>query len=84
MWLIEHTVWNDDEEYSYIKDVVDTYDNLVNYFKVLAEHNSHMSMRFNVIPRGEPLKHVLPLLEGSNEHYSIIRFLATNVPTENV
>lgn len=81
MWLIEHTRWNSEEEYSYIKDVVDTYANLVNYFKVLAEQNPHLKMRYETIPRGMILKDILPILEGAEEHYCIIRYSITNVPT---
>ena len=83
MWLIEHTRWNSEEEYSYIKDVVDTYENLINYFRVLAEQNPHLKMRKKGIPRGTILKDILPILEGEEEHYCIIRHLPTNVPTEN-
>jgi hypothetical protein len=83
MWLIEHTRWNSEEEYSYIKDVVDTYTNLINYFKVLQEKNPHLTMLYETIPRGTALKDILPILEGSDEHYCIVRYIATDIPTDN-
>lgn len=74
-------MWNEHEEFSYIKDVVETYENLVNYFKLLAEQNPHLKMRYETIPRGTTLKDILPVLEGADEHYCIIRHLPTNAPT---
>jgi len=76
MWVIENTLWDDQgQEYSRIKDVVDTYENLVHYFEVLALRNPHLKQACTTIPRGTYLKHSIPILEGEYESYSIIRYL---------
>ena len=81
MWLVEHEKWDDEgNETCYIKDVVDTYENLTNYFAVLFEKNPHLKLK-ETIPRGTNLRDTILILEGEYEVYSIIRMLPTNVPT---
>lgn len=84
MWLIEHEKWGQEEEMVYVRDIVDTYENLVHYFKVLSQENPHLEKKYDILPRGSALRETVVVLEGDTEMYSIIRIIPTNVPTVNV
>lgn len=86
MWIIEHTRWDRDEEYSRIQDVVVEYNDLIHYFQLLLDKNPHLRMvsYCKTIPVLSRERDSVTILEGHSESFSIIRIEPVQEPTLNV
>ena len=68
------------KESDFIYDVVENYDILVNYFKILMERNPNLKM-IQPIPQNPQIGHLIPILHSNNIEYYIERYEFVTEPS---